>query len=285
MLRGLYTAAAGMIAQQRVHATVTNNIANINTPGYKQSAALTRSFPDMLIALTGVENEPVRTVGHLTGGVMAEESIPIQRQGDLMKTDKPLDLAIVSRIQVPGVTFDASGKSVAPDGTVTYEPQAYFTVQNADGENRYTRGGRFALSGEGYLETADGDRVMGTDGLPIRFAAGTDAADLKLGQGNRFFIGTADTGRALLITRIDNPNGLVREGDGKFRLEGGGAAGAAAAGDRVDVQQGFIERSNVDAAQSMVDLMTALRAYEANQKVVQFYDQSLDKAVNSVGRV
>ncbi|AJY74548.1 flagellar hook-basal body protein [Paenibacillus beijingensis] len=285
MLRGLYTAAAGMVAQQRVHDTVTNNIANINTPGYKQSAALTRSFPEMLLSLTGVENEPPAAVGRLASGVMAEESVPIQRQGDLMKTDKPLDFAIVSHIQVPGVTFDGSGKSVAQDGTVTFEPQAYFTLRNADGEARYTRGGQFSLNEDGYLVTADGAEVIGGGGQPLRFAVGTNAADLKLGPGNRFYNGTVDTGQALLISRIDNPNDLVREGDGKFRLEGDAPARPVTAGEGADVQQGYIERSNVDAAQSMVDLMTALRAYEANQKVVQYYDQSLDKAVNSVGRV
>jgi len=90
-----------------------------------------------------------------------------------------------------------------------------------------------------------------------------------------------------LLTRVDNPNRLVPQGNGVFRLNPDDAALAVPVevSGEVQIRQGFVERSNVDAAQSMVDLMTALRAYEANQKIVQYYDRSLEKTVNEVGRV
>lgn len=288
MLRGLYTAAAGMTAQQRRHDTITNNITNINTPGYKQTYAVTRSFPEMLLSLTGVDQKDEKQIGKVSTGVFAEESLAIHLQGDLMQTGKSSDFALVSNIDVPGMSFDASGKYVSPDGKVTFQPQAFFTLQDKNGEIRYTRGGSFTLTSDGFLVAGDGSNVLGTDGNPIQFPSGVSLDGLTLTADQRFVDAKtgADSGKQLLLTRIDNPNELAREGDGKFRLAGDARdVRPVAAGERVEVRQGYVERSNVDAAQSSVDLMAALRAYEANQKVIQFYDESLDKAVNQVGRV
>ncbi|PWW08385.1 flagellar basal-body rod protein FlgG [Paenibacillus cellulosilyticus] len=287
MLRGLYTAAAGLTTQQRRHDTVTNNIANLNTPGYKQSNEVTRTFPDMLLALTGTSDNTDHRIGRVSTGVFAEESLSLQLQGDLTESGRSGDFGLSSNIQVPGVQFDASGKSVSANGETTFQPQAFFTLEGTDGQPRYTRDGRFDLDAQGYLVTSEGTRVLGTNGQPIQFQQGVSMDDLVLTSDYRFVDGLtgADTGNALQLTRINNPNMLVREGNGKFRLEGDTEAVAVTAADGVEVRQGYYERSNVDAAQSSVDLMAALRAYEANQKVVQFYDKSLDKAVNEVGKV
>lgn len=287
MLRGIYTAASGMIAQQRRHDTVTNNISNINTPGYKQTNAVARSFPEMLLAMTGVENADRNPIGRWTSGVLAEESLSIHLQGDLMQTNQSSDFALVSNIEVEGLAFDASGKTIGADGNVIFQPQAFFTVQDASGETRYTRGGKFTVTGDGFLMTSDGSNVLGTNGAPIQLPAGVGLDSLILTPDQRFVDSEgAEIGAQLLITRIDNPNLLVREGNGNFRfVNNEGAAQPIAAGERIEVRQGYVERSNVDSAQAAVDLMAALRAYEANQKVIQFYDQSLQKAANEVGRV
>ncbi|RAP73965.1 flagellar hook-basal body protein [Paenibacillus montanisoli] len=287
MLRGLYTAASGMISQQHRHDTVTNNISNLNTPGYKQKSAVTHSFPDMLLRLSGVEEGGGRAVGKLNTGVFAEESIQINLQGDLMQTNRFSDFAIVSDIEVPGMNFDASGKAMSADGSYVFQPQAFFTVQNTNGETRYTRDGQFKLDDEGYLTLPDGSRVLGADEQPFRLPDGMTFNQLVLTSGNQLVDPmTGASAGQLLITRVENPNMLIREGDGKFRV-GDDAAGIRPIGanDRVELKQGYVERSNVDSAQSMVDLMSAARAYEANQKVIQFYDKSLDKAVNEIGRV
>ncbi|SFJ26263.1 flagellar basal-body rod protein FlgG [Paenibacillus sp. UNC496MF] len=288
MLRGLYTAAAGMISQQNRHDTITNNIANMNTPGYKQKYAVTHSFPDMLLRLTGSRDvDNGQAVGKLSTGVFAEESLQVNLQGDLMQTNRFSDFAIVSDIQVPGVAFDASGKALTAGGRLVFQPQAFFTVQNKDGETRYTRDGQFRLDEQGYMTLPDGSRVLGADGRPFRLPDGVTINDLAITADNRLVnpLTGASAGQ-LLITRVDDPNKLVREGDGKFKLaDGETGVRPVNAGDRVEVRQGYVERSNVDAAQSMVDLMSAARAYEANQKVIQFYDKSMDKAVNEIGRV
>jgi flagellar basal-body rod protein FlgG len=283
----LYTAAAGMLTQQRRHDAVTHNIANLNTPGYKAMTPVSRAFPDMLVAAIGGANPPKQPIGSLNTGVLAEENLLLLTQGALRETYRPLDLAIVSDIQVPGAVFDASGKYVAPDGTVVVQPQVFFTVLTPQGE-RYTRDGSFRQEPDGTLVTGDGMPVLGVDGEPIVVEESWD--NVRVLPDGRLVL--AQTGEPLpgnpqlLLTRVENPDLLVREGDGRYRHDGPeDNLTPLQPGDRAEVRQGYLERSNVDPAQSAVDLMAALRAYEANQKVIQSYDRSLEKAVNEVGRV
>ncbi|WP_217593055.1 flagellar hook-basal body protein [Cohnella sp. GbtcB17] len=288
MIRGLYTAAAGMIAEQRRHDTVTNNVANLNTPGYKGVNSVNRAFPEMLISLMGSPDDTKGTIGKLNTGVFAEESLINLSQGDLNETGRSQDLALVSDILVDGQAFDDSGKFVDANGNVTYQPQALFTVQNANGERRYSRDGGFRTTADGTLVTPDGMEVLGVDGQPIRVEGTWDnvqvTADGRLidKETQQPLAGNP----ALLLTEVNDPNQLVRQGDGKYVYAGDpNGLRQVQAGERVEIKQGYLERSNVDASQSMVDMMSALRAYEANQKIVQYYDRSLDKAVNDVGKV
>lgn len=276
-----------MLAQQRRHDAITHNIANLNTPGYKAMTPVSRTFPEMLIAAIGGDNPPGRPIGSLNTGVLAEENLMLMTQGMLRETYRPLDLAIVSDIEVPGAVFDASGKYVAPDGNVVIQPQVFFTVRTPQGE-RYTRNGSFRQEPDGMLVTADGMPVLGVDGEPIVVEESWD--NVKVLPDGRLV--QARTGEPLpgeprlLLTLVENPALLVREGDGRYRHEGPpDNLRPLQPGDRAEVRQGYLERSNVDPAQSAVDLMAALRAYEANQKVIQSYDRSLEKAVNEVGRV
>ncbi|WP_145334464.1 flagellar hook-basal body protein [Paenibacillus xylanexedens] len=294
MLRGLYTAAAGMITEQRRHDTATQNIVNMNTTGYKQVNSVNRSFPEMLITLTGGDaNLPTKRLGKLNSGVFAEESLSMNVQGALMETKRNSDFAVSSNINVDDpqtlepIPFDASGKFVGADGTVTYQPQAYFTVRDAGGNTRYTRDGHFEVSATGQLLTSTGSQVMDMDGQPIVLTGSVE--QFKVDEIGRLVnaVTGAPTDVRLGISIIDQPNQLVRQGDGNYSLneEDGATARMMGAADVVQIHQGYLEGSNVDASQATVDMNAAFRAYEANQKVIQFYDRSLDKAVNEVGRV
>ncbi|MFF2483687.1 flagellar hook-basal body protein [Paenibacillus sp. NPDC058071] len=287
MIRGLYTAAAGMMTQQRKHDTVTNNIANIMTPGYKQTTTVSRSFPEFMLSMTGVEPQESKEIGRMSFGVMAEEALAIYKQGDMQQTSRSTDFAILSNIEVPNITFDAAGKNVSDDGDVTYQPQAFFTLRNQNDEIRYTRGGTFGVTSDRYLVAEDGSNIMGVNNQPIRLPVGVTMDELVIDENRRLI--NAKTGAVvgeMLLTRVDNPYLLVREGTGNYRFTGeDNQVRPIAAAERVELKQGFIERSNVDAAQASVDLMAALRAYEANQKVVQAYDETLEKAVNQIGRI
>jgi len=294
MLRGLYSATAGLIAQQRKHDSATNNITNLNTPGFKQVNVVTRSFPEMLISLVnGGPNQVTKTIGTLHGGAFAEEGLSTFLQGDIMPTDNPTDIAILSNIQVPGLQFDASGKALNEQGKQVFQPQAFFTVENSDGEERYTRDGKFTVNAEGEWVTPTGHRLLGLNGEPI--VIDSVSGNIQISPNGRIFdmitgeqVLAADgvTPLTIRVSVIENPHQLIREGDGNFRLDPNAEpARLLNETDTVELLQGYIERSNVDSTAQMVDMMSALRAYEANQKIIQFYDRNMDKAVNEIGRV
>lgn len=298
MLRGLYTAASGMITQQRRHDTVTQNIANINTAGYKQVNSVTHSFPDVLISLMGdKESGGQKTIGRLATGVFAEESMSSFMQGDLKGTNNSSDFGLMSSLGLNDpatdqpIPFDASGKYVTEDGEVIYRPEVFFTVQDVNGETRYTRDGGFRVSAAGDLLTDQGQRVLNAEGNPIVLPAGVTMDQVKSDSLGNLSYDDAEgvqTDLAVLgVVVVNNPHQLVREGHGVFRADNVQAAGirALTADDNASVRQGYLESSNVDTAQAMVDLMAAQRAYESNQKLIQYYDKSLDKAVNEIGRI
>lgn len=303
MLRGMYTAVAGMITQQRKHDTITNNISNLNTPGFKQGSAVSRSFPEVLIsAMDPGTSQPVKRLGLINTGVLAEEDLSIYLQGDLQETGNSLDVALVSNIlrDVNGTNlppFDKSGKYVSPEGEKTFQPQAFLTVENEAGERRYSRNGKLTVNANAELITPEGYRVLGLDGQPITLqdANGQPIGNVKILANGQLLDAvnglplTDNTGAAksLLISRVENPNRMVREGNGVYRVneEDEDSVTQAVMDEQVQLHQGYLERSNVDPTQSVVDMMAAARAYESNQKMVQFYDKSLEKAVNEVGRV
>jgi flagellar basal-body rod protein FlgG len=178
-----------------------------------------------------------------------------------------------------------------------FQPQAFFTVLNNNGEQRYSRNGKFQANAAGELITPEGYKVLGKDGQPIILidpATNAYLANVKITPNGQILdevngkpISNANGPLALMISRVDNPNRLIREGNGVYKINQEDAASVTSIipNNEVQVKQGFIERSNVDAAQSMIDMTSALRAYEANQKIVQYYDKILDKTVNEIGRV
>lgn len=291
MIRGLYTAAAGMVTQQRRHDTATQNIANLNTTGYKQVESVSHSFPEVLIS--SMERGTMKPIGRMNTGVFAEQSISKYLQGDLIESGKTTDFALSADLRLTdpatggNIVFDGSGKYISNQGETIYQPQAFFTVQDNDGNTFFTRNGSFTVSPAGELLSSGGYKVLGTNGQPV-ILSGTEG-DLKVdGEGNLLDGSTgAPSGARLGISVVTRPQELVRDGNGVFHVDDAAAAGVryANAGDNMQVRQGYIEGSNVDATQAAVDLNAAFRAYEANQKVIQFYDSSLQKAVNDVGRV
>jgi len=298
MIRGLYTAAAGMVTQQRRHDTATQNIANLNTTGYKQVDSVSHAFPDVLIS--AMQGGTSKTIGRLNTGVFAEQSVSQYLQGDLIESGKSVDFALSADLILNDpdtgapMTFDGSGKHISAEGEVTYKPQAFFTVQDNAGNNLYTRNGKFSVSSTGEVLSAGGFKVLDANGNPLNLNnlpnnLRISEDNLKVdGQGYIIDNNTGQRSAARLgISIVTNPMDLVRDGNGVFHVEDPETAEVrfAGANDNMQVRQGYLENSNVDATQVTVDLNAAYRAYEANQKVIQFYDSSLQKAVNEVGRV
>lgn len=272
LFRGFYTAASGMISQQRRQEMITNNIANINTPGYKADQASLRSFPELLIQQMNAMKLPVQhsvrkrtsmPIGTLNTGVYVQDITPNFRQGTLRETQMSTDLAIVD-----GIYPDETGS-------------VFFTVQNEAGQIRYTRNGNFTIDGQGYLTTSEGYYVLDQAGNRIF----TDVLEFEVTPEGIIQFG--NTNIQLGLAYIANVNDLVKEGNGLFNPEPGNvqAQDPFAAGATFTVQQGFLEGSNVDPAQAMVEMIEAYRIFEMNQRVLKEYDESMRKAVTEIGRL
>ncbi|GGB52156.1 flagellar hook-basal body complex protein FlhO [Lentibacillus populi] len=266
MLRGFYTAASGMIAQQRRQEALSNNIANANTPGYKADQPTLRAFPELLIQQMGAKSIPTtkglnlptqNPLGSLNTGVYVQETVPNYAQGDIRETGISTDVALIN-----GELPDETGS-------------LFFTVQNEAGEQRYTRNGNFTVDGQGFLVTNQGYYVLDQAGNPIQ----TNGMDFDVTDNGVIQIGgqTAPLG----IAYAANADELEKEGNGLFN----GEAGAVPAGATFNVKQGFLERSNVDALQAMTQMMESYRSFETNQRVLKAYDESMSKAVNEIGRL
>lgn len=268
MFRGFYTAATGMLAEQRRTDMLTNNMANANTPGFKADQSSLRAFPAMLLERMNHAGNFSPT-GALNTGVYMQETIPRFIQGDVKQTDQKTDLALFD-VNMPANNVNGL------KGTV------FFTVQNANGQIRYTRNGNLTLNPKGFLTTGDGQYILDTNGNRIQLTNDqftVNANGLIRDAGGRQY--------QLGIAFANNPERLIKEGNGLYRTDNGARLANAAGqqGVQFKLQQGFLEQSNVDISQSMTDLLTAYRSFEANQKVLQAYDRSMDKAVNEVGKI
>lgn len=288
MLRGLDAAASGMMANQARQDALTNNLANVNTPGYKTDNAAFRSFPEVLIerirdmgdgAVEGLGSKQV--LGQITHGVYNQELVPNFAQGDAYETEDPLNFELEDGRLAPQMI---NGRSV--------QPRTFFKVQKPGGnggapEIFYTRSGNWQMNAAGYLATPEGYEVLDTNNQPINLRAllGTQPLSKKTlvvtSQGQLTApLSPGSRPVQLGIVRVDNPAlTMVKEADTTFRYTGAGqpAQFNPVRDTAVSIKQGYLERSNVDAGRTMMDMMNVIRSYEANQKVLSAYDTTLQK--------
>lgn len=251
MVRGLYTAATGMTVQRNRMDVLTNNLANVETTGFKADSLVTSAFDEVM--LTRIHDPNMRAyggsdVGAYSFGTHIDELRTDFTQGSLEETGRTTDLAI--------------------------QGDGFFAVETAAGE-RYTRAGNFAVSAEGYLVTPSGNYVLGESG---RLYVGS--SDFSVAPDGTVTGSAAGEDRLRLVT-FDDPGVLRKEGDNLYYAYGGAAAVPAA---QASVRQGAQESSNVQAADGMVDLITVYRKYEASQKIVSMTDDTIGIAVN-LGKV
>lgn len=266
LLRGFYTAASGMIAQQRHQEFLSNNIANANTPGYKADQASLRSFPEMLLQQSGKKTIPTvnninlplnHTIGPINTGAYVQEGTPNFAQGDIRETGISSDLALINR--------------AIPDETGSF----FFTVQDEQGEARLTRNGNFTVDAEGFLVTNQGYYVLDNNGNSIQ----TNGMEFNVNENG--ILQTEFQAFQLGISYVADANTLTKEGNDLFQ----GEADALPVDANFVIQQGVLEQSNVDSLQSMTQMMESYRLFETNQRVLRAYDESMGKAVNEVGRL
>lgn len=253
----MYAAAAAMLAQMVRQQVLAHNLANVNTPGFRQDRVALRQFPLRPLSAADVDiDRPVAvstaapSLGQIATGVLADLPGLNLQQGPLRETGEQLDMAIVG----PG----------------------FFAIQRPDGVF-YTRDGRLTRNAEGFLADQGGGLLLGPDLVPIAVPAGAlhaDAAGVIRAEG-------VPVGQLGVFTF---PADATLEKFGVNLLRVTGAPQAADPG-LSTVHQGFVEFSNVDVTQSTAEVLSALRSYEASQRLLQMQDQLLERVVTEVGRV
>lgn len=255
MIRSLYTAVSGLITQQAKQDVITSNLSNSNTIGYKGYNLATKKFDDVMIQNydkkvlgKNVRNE----IGSLSLGSQIDETNTYYSQGTLKETDRDTDFAI--------------------------QGNGFFTV-NKNGQNYFTRDGHFQIDMQGYLVNDSGDKVQGKNANtgavePIYIGNGKIATDA---EGGIYVNG--QKGYDFQIADFNDYKSLTRVGDNLYQ-------GANPTYDtKTSVKQKNLEQSNVNVVSEMVNMMTSMRQFETNQKMVQMVDESMGKAANELGAV
>lgn len=248
MIRGIYTSGLGMTRETKRLDIISNNLANASTTGFKTDVTVQGTFKQKLddVMVSGSRID----IANYTPDIV--RSYTSFTQGSLSSTGNSTDLAISN------------------------DNHAFFTVEDNEGNELYTRDGNFTIDKDRFLVTTEGYKVVGENGY-INLAD----ENFSFGIDGRI---TNDIGTVLgqlKITSFDNPETLTKIGN-NLLTSGTDSVEKAFEG---EVQQGYLEMSNVNTVNEMVNMIAVSRAYEANQKVLQTQDEMLGRAVSDVGRV
>jgi flagellar basal-body rod protein FlgG len=261
MLRAFSTAATGMSAQEMMVDVIANNLANVNTTGFKRSQI---SFQDLLYVklresgteiAAGIKSPGGLEVGN---GVRPASTTKVYNQGEFENTGRKLDIAIRG---------DGFLQVVLPNGDI-----------------RYTRDGALQMNANGQLVSTTGYAIEPAITIP------TDASAVDIGTDGGVNVttaaGTSSVVGTIQLVRFPNPSGLSAEGDNL--LAESGASGSPLTGTAGEngfgmIQSGFLEKSNVSMVTELVSLITAQRAYEINSRAIRAGDEML-RAANNLGR-
>lgn len=255
IIRGIYSAATGMLAQQFVQDALASNLANANTAGYKQDMPTFRALSELAVKRFGGSSRDSGTdIGNLGMGAAFDHTTLDMSAGDLERTDDPLNVALTG--------------------------SGFFTVQTSGGV-RLTRAGDFHImpgpkdaSGKqtGILVDSSNNPVLGLNGT------------IKIGTGSNV---TIDPTGSVIVngTAVDHLR-IVDAPASALKKEGGNLLKATDATTKstATVRSGFVEKSNVNAVGSMVKMITVQRAYDAAQKAILTQDDALSKTVNDIAR-
>ena len=254
MVRSLFTAATGMIAQQTQVDVTSHNIANVNTMGYKKNRA---EFADLIYQVMSYAGTPTSTTTtHPTGievglGVRPQAITKIHSQGYFKETGNNLDMVIAGN--------------------------GFFQVQMPDGTTAYTRNGAWKLDSDGNIVNDDGLQLVPNITIPAdatQISIGIDGTVSVLQPGAQEM---QQVGQIEIVNFI-NPAGLHSSGDNLFLETGASGApiiGIAGQDGLGQIKQGFVEMSNVQLVEEMTELITGQRAYEANSKAITTSDSML----------
>ena len=256
MLRGLYTSVSSMINLQERQSIITNNLANINTVGFKSETLVSKSFDEVtLINHDHYENgvPKKQVLGDMSFGVSIDDTVTNFSEGTHISTENNTDFAI-------------GGNGM-------------FQVQDFSGNTYYTRNGSFNINSQGYLVTDAGHNVMGynkTTGALEAINVGNEK--IAVSPNNNISINGVDR-YSFAIVDFEDKNILTKVGDNLYFGENPTQAS------NFYVRQGYLEAANVNSINEVSSLMETVREFEASQKVIQTIDSTLQKIASEIGRV
>ena len=274
MIRGLYTAASGMVSGLRMQATVAENLANMGTPGFKGERSGLQEFQGVLARREGQADVPLpltmnRLLGRVGTGAYVDERQTVLTEGTERQTDLPLDVMI--------------------------RGEGFFEIATDDGV-QYTRDGHFGRDGTNTLVSADGFAVLGVDGAPITIS--TDNVRMlptgEILETVEQNVTLPDGTAAVQVTEVVigqlnavvlKQDDLVRAGGSRFTLAPGGTPTAAILGETTAFLQGSLEGTNIDVADASTQMMSLARSYQASQQVFTTLNENLQLAVREIGKV
>ncbi len=274
MLTGLYSAASGMVVQEKYQDIVAQNLAGSQMPGFRREEMVVRSFPDVMLqetyrGLSTSTDKPrySHAIGRVGTGAGVDWVYVDHTHGQMNYTGKETDIALFG------------------DG--------FFAVETPDGM-RFTRSGNFAVDHEGYLITQQGYYVLGqgvnNNREPSRIQVGHEGfhvnfmGEVVVQQPDANDIMRNQILDQLKITDFKNKDNLFREPGNLFRVEPGDEDNFTVPAEGFRVAQGYLESANTIPTTEMVKMMDSFRIHEASGRVIQALDQTLRRAVNDVGR-
>lgn len=274
MINGIYTSTAGMLVQEREQETIANNIANVDTTGFKRRIAVFSEYPEFDIHKLEkgdeVEFYPYledEVIGKTGQGILVSRIYTDFQQGALKRTENQYDFAIMG--------------------------QGYFPIQDKNGEIQFTRSGEFIVNNEGFLVTQQGYKVLGMkpssleDGYqainqkgevfvplqPIQF--NTEGADeISFSPNGQIFINGEASDNGLSVFRLSDKavplgSNLYSKGEGEVLYDANS-----------EIENGYVEVSNVNPVKEMVRMIAALRAYESGDRLIRTHDDTLAKLIS-----
>ncbi len=251
LIRGIYIAASGMLAESLRADVTANNLANVNTAGFKKDFAVMKDYADRQIRRVN-DGEKEQEIGSMGAGAWIDAIATRHTSGTMQNTGNSLDFAL--------------------------EGKGFFAVETPAGV-RYTRNGAFTRTAGGELVNQDGYRVLGQNG-PINLEPAGQAGKVTVSEDGRIFLDLVEN-NTLQLFGFEDESKLRKEGANLYRPPEGTEPQPATPA----VRQGVLELSNVNVISEMLNMIAGFRAYETNSKVVQTHDNLLDKAVNEVARV
>lgn len=268
MSKGLFTAVSGAIAQTTKLDTIANNLANVNTPGFKRDSQLFKEY------LSAYEKEP---------NVVQVPRVPasIESFYDMQGGDK-------SYVDIAGTYTDFTQGFLKQTGNpldVAIEGKGFFEVLTPEGV-RLTRAGDFSLDAEGRIVTKQGFPVLKDGGLgadPNSRTIKTNGQKVSVSSTGEIFGGNENLGKLSLLN-VSNKESLQKTGNGMFAFRENMNPNITVATE-ITVHQGAIEASNVNTVREMTDMISANRTFESTQKAIQAYDEMHKKLVTEVPKL